>query len=270
MDKVIDCKSIAQKVKDDVRERAKNKKYKLTVFTNPYDEAGKTYVKNKKKVCEEVGIEFEEIPLYKQSNRDDLYRVLMNESNPMIIQLPMAEDLSLEITDNLMYSFNDYFRDADGFLPDSFVDPATPKGIIKILDEIGFNLEGKHVVVMGRSNIVGKPVARMCLERNATVTIVHSKTKNVKNITNQADVLIVAIGKPKLINEGYVKEGSIVIDVGINRDPETNKLCGDVDFDSVFPKVSKITKVPGGVGLLTTACLVENVAELYERKKGEK
>lgn len=270
MDKVIDCKSIAQKVKDDVRERAKNKKYKLTVLTNPYDEAGKTYVKNKKKVCEEVGIEFEEISLCKQSNMDNLYRVLMNESNPMIIQLPISDDLSKDTIDNLMYLSNDYFRDADGFLPCSFVDPATPKGIMKILDGIGYNLEGKHVVVMGRSNIVGKPVARMCLERNATVTIVHSKTKNVKNITNQADVLIVAIGKPKLINEGYVKEGSIVIDVGINRDPETNKLCGDVDFDSVFPKVSKITKVPGGVGLLTTACLVENVAELYERKKGEK
>lgn len=270
MDKVIDCKSIAQKVKDDVRERAKNKKYKLTVLTNPYDEAGKTYVKNKKKVCEEVGIEFEEISLCKQSNMDNLYRVLMNESNPMIIQLPISDDLSMDTIDNLMYLSNDYFRDADGFLPCSFVDPATPKGIMKILDGIGYNLEGKHVVVMGRSNIVGKPVARMCLERNATVTIVHSKTKNVKNITNQADVLIVAIGKPKLITKEYIKEGAIVIDVGINRDPETNKMCGDVDFDSLFPKVSKITKVPGGVGLLTTACLVENVVELYERKENEK
>ena len=263
--KIIDCAAIAQKIKDEVKTKAEGKGYKLTVLTNPHDEASKTYVRNKKKTAEYCGIEFEEVPFHLYSNTDDLHRVLLEEWNPFIVQLPMSNDLSEEtlrlfnqITDDIS------FRDADGFMQDSLVEPATPKGVMRILDEIGCNLEGLHVVVVGRSDIVGKPVARMCLERNATVTICHSKTKDLASITSQADVLIVAVGRPKMITAEHVKDGAIVIDVGINRDLEINKLCGDVDLDSVLPKVSKITPVPRGVGLLTVACLMENVVELYE------
>ena len=264
MSKIIDCASIAQKIKDDVKTRAFGKGYKLTVLTNPHDEASKVYVRNKQKACEYCGIEFEGMPLHKDSNVDDLNRILLKEYNPLIIQLPMSYDLNVH-TYNLLTSFlaEEPYRDADGFLEGSLVVPATPKGVMKILDAIGCNLEGKHVVVIGRSNIVGKPVAQMCLNKNATVTICHSKTKNLSSITSQADVLIVAIGKPKMITSEFVKDGAVVIDVGINRD-ENGKLCGDVDMESVLPKVSKITPVPKGVGLLTVACLMENVVEVCE------
>lgn len=264
MDKIIDCKSIAQKIKDEVKEKTKDKKYKLTVLTNPYDEAGKVYVNNKRKACEEVGIEFEEVPLYIDSNMDDLYRVLVMETNPLIVQLPMADDLPDNTPELLKQLTDDPYRDCDGFCKDALVDPCTPKGIMRIFDEIGLDLEGKHVVVIGRSDIVGKPAARMCLDRNATVTICHSKTTNLKDITKQADVLIVACGQPKMITKQYVKKGAVVIDVGIHR--INGKLCGDVDTDSVLPRVSKIAKSPGGCGLLTVACLMENVVELYEKK----
>lgn len=264
MDKIINCKSIAKKIKDEVKQKAKDREYKLTVLTNPYDEAGKIYVKNKRKACEEVGIKFEEVPLYKDSSIQDLYRVLRMETNPIIIQLPTSDDISEETLNNLKELTSNEYRDCDGFGKNAIVDPCTPKGIIRIFDEIGYNLEGKHVVVIGRSNIVGKPAARMCLERNATVTICHSKTINLKDITKQADVLIVACGQPKMINADYIKEGAIVIDVGIHR--INGKLCGDVDTESVLDKVSKIAKSPGGCGLLTVACLMENVVELYEKK----
>ena len=264
MSKIIDCASIAQKIKDDVKKKAFGKGYKLTVLTNPYDEASKAYVRNKQRACEYCGIKFEEVPLHKNSNTDDLLRILLKEYNPLIIQLPMSDDLDVN-TINLLNAFytEEGYRDADGFLEGSLVAPATPKGIIRILDEIGCDLEGKHVVVLGRSDIVGKPVAKMCLNKNATVTICHSKTKNLSSITSQADVLIVAIGKPKMITSEFVKDGAVVIDVGINRD-KNGKLCGDVDIDSVLPKVSKITPVPKGVGLLTVACLMENVVDVCE------
>lgn len=264
LDKIIDCKSIAQKIKDEVKEKTKGKKYKLTVLTNPHDEAGKVYVNNKRKACEEVGIEFEEVPLHRDSNIDDLYRVLRMETNPMIVQLPTSDDLSKETLNCLKELTDDPYRDCDGFCKDSLVDPCTPKGIIRIFDEIGLDLEGKHVVVIGRSDIVGKPAARMCLDRNATVTICHSKTTNLKDITKQADVLIVACGQPKMITKQYIKRGAVVVDVGIHR--INGKLCGDVDTESVLPIVSKIAKSPGGVGKTTVACLMENVVELYEKK----
>lgn len=264
LDKIIDCKTIAQKIKDEVKEKTKGKQYKLTVISNPEDIAGKTYIKNKKKCCEECGIDFEEIPLDINVDEDDLKRVLMEETNPMIVQLPMTKDLQGEALEEFLSMTSDPYRDADGFVKNAFVDPATPKGIMRIFDETKYNLEGKHVVVVGRSNIVGKPVADMCLKRNATVTICHSKTKNLKDITKQADVLIVACGQPKMITKQYIKSGAFVVDVGVHR--IDGKLCGDVDTDSVISKVSKIAKSPGGCGLLTVACLMENVVELYEKK----
>lgn len=263
MDKVIDCSAIAQKIKDEVKAKAEGKGYKLTVLTNPYDEASKVYVRNKKRACEYCGIEFEEIPFYKGSDVNYLQKVLLGENHPFIVQLPMSNDLNdemLELLDPTMSGA--YYRDADGLYSSEIIPPATPRGIIKILDEIGCNLEGKHVVVVGRSDIVGKPVANMCLSRNATVTICHSKTKDLACITSQADILIVAVGKPKLITAEHVKDGAVVIDVGINR--VDGKLCGDVDFDAVLPKVSKITPVPKGCGLTTVACLMQNVVDLCE------
>lgn len=267
MDKIIDCKSIAQKIKDEVKEKTKDKKYKLTVLTNPSDDAGKVYVNNKRKACEYCGIEFEEVPLCKNSNVDDLYRVIMMETNPIIVQLPISDELDENTPNWLNQMLDDPYRDVDGFSKNALVDPCTPKGIIRILDEIDCDLEGKHVVVVGRSDIVGKPAARMCLERNATVTICHSKTKDLKSITKQADVLIVACGQPKLITKQYIKKGAVVIDVGIHR--IDGNLCGDVDTDSVLPRVSRIAKSPGGVGLMTVACLMENIVELYEKKGGK-
>ena len=264
MDKIIDCKSIAQNIKDEVKAKVGNNHYRLTVLTNPYDEAGKVYVRNKRKACEYCGIEFEEVQLHKESNIDDLYRVLRMEINPLIVQLPTSNDLSKETLDCLKELTDDPYRDVDGFSKNALVDPCTPKGIIRVLDQINCDLKGKHVVVVGRSNIVGKPIARMCLERDATVTVCHSKTRNLKEMTKQADVLIVACGQPKLITKQYVKKGAVVVDVGIHR--IDGKLCGDVDTESVLPKVSRIAKSPGGVGLLTVACLMENVVELYEKK----
>lgn len=262
-DKVIDCSSIAQKIKDEAKAKAQGKNYKLTVLTNPYDEASKVYVRNKKRACEYCGIEFEEIPLSKNLDIQILEKFFLEEDNPFIIQLPISDNLDME---KLCLLGSDLcgsrFRDADGFDEGALVKPATPKGIIRILDEIDYDLTGKHVVVVGRSDIVGKPVAKMCLDKDATVTVCHSKTKNLENITSQADVLIVAVGVPKLIKSRHVKDRAIVIDVGINHD-ENGKLCGDVDFEDVYDKVSMITPVPGGCGLLTVACLMENVVELY-------
>ena len=263
-DKIIDCASIAKKIKDEVKAKAHGKNYKLTVLTNPYDEASKVYVRNKKRACEYCGIEFEEIPFSKDLDIQVLEKFLFEGNDPFIIQLPMSDDLDMEKLYLLNSDFcGRCFRDADGFDKNAFVKPATPKGIIRILDEIDYDLTGKHVVVVGRSDIVGKPVAKMCLDKDATVTICHSKTRNLATITSQADVLIVAVGIPKLIKSKHVKDKAIVIDVGINRDEKGN-LCGDVDFEDVYDKVSMITPVPGGCGLLTVACLMENVVELYE------
>ena len=263
-DKIIDCASIAQKIKNKVKQKAMGKGYSLTVLTNPHDEASKVYVRNKKRACEYCDIEFEEMPL----NSKDAIDFMLCGNDPFIIQLPMDEELD-ETTRELIEDGGGVYisaatRDADGFAKNSLVKPATPKGIIRILDEIDYDLTGKHVVIVGRSDIVGKPVAKMCLDKDATVTICHSKTKNLANITSQADVLIVAIGVPKLIKSKHVKDKAVVIDVGINRD-ENGKLCGDVDFEDVYDKVSMITPVPGGCGLLTVACLMENVVELYEK-----
>jgi methylenetetrahydrofolate dehydrogenase (NADP+)/methenyltetrahydrofolate cyclohydrolase len=141
--------------------------------------------------------------------------------------------------------------------------PCTPKGIIKLLDKAGVQIEGKKAVVIGRSNIVGLPVSKLLLDRNATVTIAHSRTKNLAQVTSEADILVVAIGQPKFVTAEMVGEGAAVIDVGVNRDPETGKLCGDVDFEACKEKASVITPVPGGVGPMTRACLMENTIECY-------
>ncbi len=169
-------------------------------------------------------------------------------------------------------------KDVDGFHPGnvaslwqklSCILPCTPKGIIRFLDKAGVEIEGKKAVVIGRSNIVGLPAAKLLLDRNATVTIAHSRTKDLAKVASEADILVVAIGRPKFVTADMVGEGAAVIDVGVNRDPETGKLCGDVDFEACKDKASVITPVPGGVGPMTRACLMENTLECFLRKMGE-
>lgn len=271
MGKIIDCKTLSQKIKDDVKERVDKLKEKginpkLTVLTNPDDKPSKAYVRNKRKVCEEVGIEFEEIPF----NRNIEYKKLLqvaNANNPVVVQLPINKDVDTEVTWEVI---NDCYccpeRDVDGFFKDAFVKPATAKGVMKIFNEIDYNLEGKEVCIIGRGKTCAKPLIQMMLDKNATVTICHSYTKDLDSITNPCDVIVSCVGKPHLITDDHVKEDAIVINVGLSINPETGKLTGDVDFAACKDKASYITKNIGGVGLLTTACLAENVVELYERR----
>lgn len=271
MREIIDCKTLSQKIKDDVKERVDKLKEKginpkLTVLTNPDDEPSKAYVRNKRKVCEEVGIRFEEIPF----NRNIEYKKLLqvaNANNPVVVQLPINKDVDTEVTWEVI---NDYYccpeRDVDGFFKDAFVKPATAKGVMKIFNEIDYNLEGKEVCIIGRGKTCAKPLIQMMLDKNATVTICHSYTKDLDSITNPCDVIVSCVGKPHLITDDHIKEGAVVINVGLSVNPKTGKLTGDVDFAACKDKAGYITKNIGGVGLLTTACLAENVVELYERR----
>lgn len=271
MGKIIDCKTLSQKIKDDVKERVNNLKekginLKLTVLTNPDDEPSKAYVRNKRKVCEEVGIEFEEIPF----NRNTEYKKLLqvaNANNPVVVQLPISKDVDTDVTWEVIL---DYYccpeRDVDGFFKDAFVEPATAKGVMKIFDKINYDLEGKHVCIIGRGKTCAKPLVQMMSDRNATITICNSYTKDLASITSQCEVIVSCVGKPHLITDDHIKEGAIVINVGLSISPETGKLTGDVDFVACKDKAEYITKNIGGVGLLTTACLAENVVELYERR----
>lgn len=237
----------------------------ILVGDNP---ASKVYVANKEKACNSVGIDNTTTKLPENTTELELIRIIdeynLNESvDGILVQLPLPKHINTERILNTIAPE----KDVDGFHPENVaklwlgqdcIKPCTPQGIMKLIDSANINLEGKNVVVLGRSNIVGLPVAKMCLDRNATVTICHSKTENLANITKQADVLIVAIGKPKFVTADMVGLGAVVIDVGINRD-ENGKLCGDVDFDSVFSeKTECITPVPGGVGPMTICELLSN------------
>lgn len=271
MCKIIDCKTLSQKIKDDVKERVNKLKEqgispKLTVLTNPDDEPSKAYVRNKRKVCEEVGIEFEEIPFNKDTEYNKLLQ-LANANNPVVVQLPINKDID---TNETWEVINNYYccpeRDVDGFGKDPLVVPATAKGVMRIFDEIDFNLEGSHVCIIGRGKTCAKPLIQMMSDKNSTITICNSYTKDLASITSQCDVVISCVGKSHLITNDHVKEDAIVINVGLSINPETGKLTGDVDFAVCKDKAEYITKNIGGVGLLTTACLAENVVELYERR----
>ena len=242
----------------------------LAVIQVGNDPASTVYVGNKKKACEYIGIhslayelpektsEKELLELVEKLNKDD-------EVHGILVQLPLPEHID---EDKVIRKISPK-KDVDGFHPQSvgalsigqagFVS-CTPAGIVQLLKRSGVETEGKECVIVGRSNIVGKPMALLMLRENATVTVCHSRTKNLKEVTKRADILIVAIGKPKFITADYVKEGAVVIDVGIHRN-ENNKLCGDVDFDSVAPLASAITPVPGGVGPMTIAMLMNNCVE---------
>ena len=239
------------------------------------DPASKVYVANKEKACNSVGIINDTIKLPEYISENDLLRVIDFYNNDItvdgiLVQLPLPAHINSDV---IIKAINPD-KDVDCFHPVNVanlwlgkdgIKPCTPQGIIDLLDYGNIDLRGKHIVVLGRSNIVGLPVAKMCLDRNATVTVCHSKTKDLKEITRTADVLIVAIGKPKFINNSHLKPGAVVIDVGINR--VDGKLCGDVDYDSIQLKASYATPVPGGVGPMTIACLLKNTLKCYGHSK---
>lgn len=272
MAKIIDGKAISMQIKDELKEEAaalktKGKEATLAVVQVGADPASTVYVRNKKKGCEYVGIRSLSYELPEETTQEELLSLVeeLNERddvNGILVQLPLPSHLD---EDAVIRTISPA-KDVDGFHPQSvgalcigqkgFVS-CTPAGIIQLLKRSGIEIAGKECVILGRSNIVGKPMALLMLRENATVTVAHSRTKNLKEVCKRADILIVAVGRPKMITADYVKEGAVVIDVGINRD-ENNKLCGDVDFDTVAPACEAITPVPGGVGPMTIAMLMEN------------
>lgn len=245
----------------------------LAVIIVGDDPGSVSYVKGKEKACTLLGIKNTTIRLDdKVSQRTvlDLIDSLNNDDtvDGILVQLPLPKRFDETKVINRVRAD----KDVDGFHPLNVAGlwtkkpcilPCTPKGVMEILESIKVDLKGKKVCVIGRSNIVGLPISKLLIDADATVTICHSKTENMSEITSQADVLVVAIGKANFITADYVKEGAVVIDVGVNRNPETGKLCGDVDFASVEPKASYITKVPGGVGPMTICCLMQNTIEAY-------
>lgn len=275
MTMIIDGKAISQQIKDELKEKAAQLKAEgtevtLAVIQVGADPASCVYVRNKKKGCEYIGINSLSYELPEETTQEELLALIgeLNERkdvNGILVQLPLPG----HIDEDTVIRAIDPLKDVDGFHPQSvgalsigqpgFVS-CTPAGIIQLLKRSGIEIAGKECVVLGRSNIVGKPMALLLLRENATVTIAHSKTKNLQEVTKRADILIVAVGKPKMITKEYVKEGAVVIDVGINRDAE-NKLCGDVDYEDAAPVCSAITPVPGGVGPMTIAMLLNNCIE---------
>ncbi len=275
MAKIIDGKAIATEIKDELKEKvaalkAEGKEICLAVIQVGNDPASTVYVGNKKKACSYIGIESRSYELAEETTEEELLELIgiLNADdtvNGILVQLP----LPAHIDENKVIRTISYKKDVDGFHPQSvgalsigqpgFVS-CTPAGIIELLKRSGIEIDGKECVIIGRSNIVGKPMALLLLRENGTVTVCHSHTKNMKEITKRADILVVAIGKAKMIDESYIKEGAVIIDVGMDRD-ENGKLCGDVDFESVKDKVSAITPVPGGVGPMTITMLMKNCVE---------
>ena len=281
---IINGKDLAKKIRTNLKIECEELKKegiipKLAVIMVGNDQASKVYVKNKSKACNEVGIQYEEYLLDENIKQEELLELIkkLNKDetiNGILLQSPIPEHLDI----NEAFKTITYLKDVDGFTPasvgklcigeDTFVS-CTPLGVIKMLEEYDIDLNGKDVVILGRSNIVGRPLIQCCLQKNATVTICHSKTKNLKEHTKRADVIISAIGKPRFVTEDMVKKGVVVIDVGINRD-ENGKLVGDVDFENVEKKASYITPVPGGVGPMTIAMLMHNVIKATKEQSKEK
>ncbi|MCR4787771.1 MAG: bifunctional methylenetetrahydrofolate dehydrogenase/methenyltetrahydrofolate cyclohydrolase FolD [Lachnospiraceae bacterium] len=275
MANIIDGKTISAQIKEELAVKVKELKSKgvdicLCVIQVGNDPASSVYVKNKKKGCELVGIDSVSYELPESTTQEELLELIEKLNNDekingILVQLPLPS----HIDENAVIEKISPLKDVDGFHPVSvgnlcigrpgFVS-CTPAGIIELLKRSNIDIAGKECVVLGRSNIVGKPMSILMLRQNATVTIAHSKTADLKSVCKRADILIVAIGKSRFIDSGYIKDGAVVIDVGINRD-ENNKLCGDVDYDDVFDKCSYITPVPGGVGPMTIAMLLNNCVD---------
>lgn len=282
MAKIISGKDLSVKLKAEMAEQVKTfpEKYgrvpHLVVILVGEDPASQSYVKGKAKASEAVGIknttilkpadisESELLGLIDQLNADDTV-------DGILVQLPLPDHIS---EDKVIAAISKD-KDVDGFHPLNVAAlwmkqpctvPCTPEGVIRMLEEANVEIKGKRAVVIGRSQIVGLPVSKLLLDRNATVTICHSRTKDLAAVTREAEILIVAIGRPKFVTKDMVAPGAVVIDVGVNRDPETGKLCGDVDYDAVEPIASVITPVPGGVGPMTITCLMQNTIKLFLRK----
>ena len=275
MAQLIDGKRISQEIKEELKVevqklKEQGKKICLAVVQVGGDPASTVYVRNKKKACAYVGIESRAYELPEETTEEELVNLIkeLNQDetvNGILVQLPLPGQID---EDKIIRTISPD-KDVDGFHPVSvgrlwigekgFLS-CTPAGIIQLLKRSGIGIEGKNCVIVGRSNIVGKPMAALLLRENGTVTVTHSRTKDLAAVTSQADILIAAIGKARFVTAEYVKEGAVVIDVGMNRDDQ-NRLCGDVDFESVEPKVSAITPVPGGVGPMTIAMLMDNCVE---------
>ena len=277
---IIDGKELARKTREKLKIECDNLKKegilpKLAVIMVGDDKASQIYVKNKSKACQEIGIKFEEYFLGNDIKQEELTRLIEKLNNDktvngILLQSPLPPNLDI----NEAIKKIDYKKDVDGFHPmnigklvlgqDTFVS-CTPYGIMRLFEEYNIDLCGKNVVILGRSNIVGKPLIQCCINKNATVTVCHSKTKELEKITKEADILITAIGKPEFIKAEMVKEDVVVIDVGINR-LKTGKIVGDVDFEEVSQKASYITPVPGGVGPMTIAMLLNNVIKAAKQQ----
>lgn len=275
---IIDGKRISQEIKDELKDKvealkAEGKKAALAVVQVGNDSASCVYVNNKKKACAYIGIESLSYELEEETTEEELLELIkrLNEDEKVhgiLVQLPLPKHIN---EDKIIQAISPK-KDVDGFHPENvgklvigekgFVS-CTPAGVIQLLKRSNIEIAGKNCVVVGRSNIVGKPMALLMLRENATVTIAHSKTQNLKELCKTADILIVAIGKPRFITSEYIKEGAVVIDVGIHRD-ENNKLCGDVKYEDVVEIASAITPVPGGVGPMTIAMLMNNCVEAME------
>ncbi len=276
MAQIIDGKIISAQIKEELKQKVAERKRTqgteicLAVIQVGSDPASTVYVANKKKACAYIGIASLAYELPEETTQEELLELIheLNDNDKVhgiLVQLPLPG----QINENAVIRAIDPKKDVDGFHLQSvgalcigqpgFVS-CTPAGIIQLLKRSGIEIAGKECVVVGRSNIVGKPMALLLLRENATVTVAHSKTKDLREVTGRADILVVAVGRPKMITREYVKEGAVVIDVGIHRD-ENNKLCGDVDYDDVAPICSAITPVPGGVGPMTIAMLMHNCVE---------
>ncbi len=281
MAKIIDGKKISTEIKQELKEKVAAYKEQgieitLAVVKVGNDPASAVYVRNKEKACEYVGIKSRTLALPEETTEEELLNIVeeLNQDktvNGILVQLPLPK----HIDESKILLAIDSRKDVDGFHPvnvgkmvigeDTFL-PCTPAGIIEMLKRSNIEIAGKECVVIGRSNIVGKPMSMLMLKENATVTMTHSKTKDLKEVTKRGDILIAAIGKAKFVTAEYVKEGAVVIDVGMDRD-ENGKLCGDVDFASVEPKTLAITPVPGGVGPMTVTMLLVNCLRSVELNK---
>ena len=278
---IIDGKQLAKKIRanlkiecEELKEQGINPKLAvIMVGDNP---ASKVYVRNKSRACNEVGIEYQEYLLPENATQKELLELIKKlnqdkEINGILLQSPLPQHLNI----NEAFKTITYSKDVDGFTPasvgklcigeDTFIS-CTPYGVIKMFEEYNIDLKGKNVVILGRSNIVGKPLIQCCLQKDATVTVCHSKTENLSEYTKKADVIIAAIGKAKFLTEDMVKDGVVIIDVGINRQDD-GKLVGDVDFENVSKKASYITPVPGGVGPMTIAMLMNNVIKAAKEQQ---
>ena len=280
---IIDGKAVSAALKESIRQRVAElpEKYgrvpHLVVVRVGEDPASVVYVRNKEKACEAVGIRNSTIVLAENTAEEELLELIRalngdNTVDGILVQLPLPKHISeAKVIETIARE-----KDVDGFHPYNVaglwqktphVSPCTPAGIMKLLEAMGVDPKGKRAVVIGRSNIVGLPVAKMLLDANATVTLCHTRTVDLPSVTRQAEILVVAAGRAKMVTGDMVAPGAIVIDVGMDRDPETGKLCGDVDFDSVAPIAGAITPVPGGVGPMTIACLMENTLECFLAKQ---